>query len=732
MWRVNAPAVAGLLLLGGVPAAAEESGMVLEEITVTAQRRQQNLAEVPISISTLDSEQLDYILEAGDDIRALATRVPSLYAESSNGRVAPRFYIRGLGNTDFDLAASQPVSVVVDEVVQENVILKSFPLFDIERVEVLKGPQGTLFGRNTPAGIVKLDTVKPDYDPSGYASLTFAPDDAQTTIFEGAVGGGLIDDKLAGRVSLLYQDRKDWIDNGFTGESNALGGFEELAFRGQLLWDATERLSFLGNLHFRELDGTASVFRANIVGDGSSKLNDNFSRDEVFFDEGDNNPQSYDSIGGSLRIDYDFDSVTFTSITAVEQTDGSSLGDIDGGSGSGDTANPPPIPFNSQTEDGIDDLDQFTQEFRFSHVGETLNWQAGLYFFDSEFTISTNPFFAPASTVTHSDKSWAIFGQVGYDFTERFNLTAGLRYTDDEKELDIEQSNIPADVLCGPENSLCEASDDEISWDLAALFRVNESVNLFARLARGYRAPSIQGRDIAFFGFPSVADSEKITSFDIGVKADVNDRLRINAALFYYEIRDQQFTAVGGEDNLVQLLNADKGVGQGFEADITWLPVDGLVLTLGYSYNDTEIRDDALRIDTCGSGICTVLDPLDDDGFAIVDGNAFPQAPEHIVYATAGYMRPVGNGGELFGQLDYAYQGETSFFIYEAAEYIAGEESELGLRLGYRRADGSWEIALFGRNITDNEILRGGIDFNNNTGFVNEPRIWGANFRIGF
>ena len=123
------------------------------------------------------------MFEGGEDIRALATRVPSLYAESSNGRSAPRFYIRGLGNSDFDLAASQPVSIIVDEVVLENVVLKSFPLFDLERVEVLRGPQGTLFGRNTPAGIVKFDTKKPSEEFEADLSLTYG--ELETIIVEG-------------------------------------------------------------------------------------------------------------------------------------------------------------------------------------------------------------------------------------------------------------------------------------------------------------------------------------------------------------------------------------------------------------------------------------------------------------------------------------------------------------------------------------------------------------------
>ncbi|MGE5952584.1 MAG: TonB-dependent receptor plug domain-containing protein, partial [Qipengyuania vulgaris] len=205
----------------------------LDVIVVTANRREENLQDVAVSAATISADSAKTIFDAGADVTALAARVPGLFVESSNGRAAPRFYIRGLGNTDFDLAASQPVSVVHDDVVMENVTLKSFPIFDVARIEVLRGPQGTLFGRNTPAGIVKIDTVKPgdEFAVTGSASVG--------SFMSVSVDGGLTVPIVPGvaslRLSGLWQQRDDWVDNGFTGEENAYGAYSDIAGRAQLL-----------------------------------------------------------------------------------------------------------------------------------------------------------------------------------------------------------------------------------------------------------------------------------------------------------------------------------------------------------------------------------------------------------------------------------------------------------------------------------------------------------------
>ena len=195
--------------------------------------------------------------------------------ESSFGRVFPRFYIRGLGNTDFDLNASQPVSVLYDGVVLENALLKGFPAFDLDRIEVLRGPQGTLFGRNTPAGAVKFESARPTQEFEGYGRFSYGRH--STSNFETAVSGALIPSVLSTRISLLDQRRGDWIGNDHTQEEKTLGGHRDLAGRIQLLWTPTPKLKSWVKLHLRDLDGTARLFRANTLAQGEGDLVDDFA-----------------------------------------------------------------------------------------------------------------------------------------------------------------------------------------------------------------------------------------------------------------------------------------------------------------------------------------------------------------------------------------------------------------------------------------------------------------------
>ncbi len=705
-------------------ATEEQDDGTLETIIVTAQKREQSAQEVPIAVSTLYGDEFDAMFAGGEDILTLANRIPGLYAESSNGRVAPRFYIRGLGNTDFDLAASQPVSVIMDDVVMENVVLKSFPLFDMEGVEVIKGPQGTLFGRNTTAGIVKLTSKRPTEEFEGYLSLSYG--ERGTQIVEGAVSGSLSED-LSARVSVLSNHRDNWISNGFTGEEDVMGGFEDNAIRLQFSYQPNDDLDILFSYQNRDLSGTATLFRANVLTTGSNRLNENFIRNTVFFDEGDNNPQNYEGDGAVLTIDYDLGDMTFTAITAKHTAKGASLGDIDGGFGASflPFMGPGFIPFPSVTQDEAD-VSQLTQEFRLaSDTDGDYTWQVGYFYFESDLEVVTSPFFIPSSTVYQGNETWAGFGQLTYDVSDDTTLVAGMRYTKDEKDLQaISGAGIPIDPV--------ELDDSHVSWEAMINHMWNEDTSIYGRIASGFRAQSIQGRDIAFFGTPSIADSETILSYEVGFKSDMLDNtLRLNGALFAYDVDDIQLTKVGGNGNNIGLDNANTGTALGYELDATYRLNQYVTLTLAYTATDTEIKDGALLIPTCGSGQCTPTDPLDGSGNAFVNGNPFPQSPENVIIATGRFTVPL-DSGEVYAFVDLARQGNTNLFIYESVEYNLGSQFEAGVRIGYINNEHDYEVAAFARNVTDEENIKGGIDFNNNTAFVNEPRIIGVEFRKNF
>ena len=711
----------------------------LEVIQITARKRVENAQEVPVAVSALQGDNLDAYSSAGMDIRFMNAKIPSLSIESSFGRSFPRFYVRGLGNTDFDLNASQPVSLVVDEVVQENAILKGFPVFDVARVEVLRGPQGTLFGRNTPAGLVKFDTVKPSQEFEGYGSVSYGSRGAVD--FEGAVGGGLTD-RLSTRVSVLWQEKDDYIDNRAPGfeQDDVLGGYTEKAARIQFLYEGDDFIG-LFNYHVRDMDGKPIAFRGNAIKAGSNDLVDNFEHDVVYHDAASRATQQVESQGASLKLEWDINDLTLTSISAWESAEIYSRADIDGGYGASYLPDMGPgfIPFYSESADGIPDQDQYTQELRLSsnYAGD-VNFQVGVFYFDEALTIENFSYDTYGSTpgelngyvIQQQDtKAWAVFGSLDYTITDDLKITAGLRYSDDEKEFSANRtlSPIGGSALYLTENP----SDDHVSWDLSANYKINDDVNWYARVANSFRAPSIQGR-ILFGDEVTVAESETVTSFETGIKSDVLDgQGRVNATVFYYTMDDQQLTAVGGGANFNRLVNADKTTGYGFELDTEWVLTDNLNATFNLSYNNTELKDKDLAVDVCAQ--CTVTNSLNSAGQAVLDGNSLPHAPEWISNLTLRYSREVADG-EFFTYADVSYRSEINYFLYESVEFEGKPLTEVGLRAGYAWAEGDneYEVSAFVRNMFDEQQSIGAIDFNNNTAMVNEERYIGAEFKVSF
>ena len=759
---------AGALLLPGAARCAEPASdagptATLGDVIVTATRREEKLHDVPVSASVLSGEPLEIMGSAGDDIRQLAFRVPSLNVESSNGRTFPRFYIRGYGNTDFNSFASQPVSLVYDDIVQENPSLKGFPVFDQADVEVLRGPQGTLFGRNSPAGVVKLESRKPVLGEfSGSASVSDGT--YNTAVLEGVVNLP-INDTMAFRAAVQGQHRDNWVTNPIRNEK--VEGYDDWAARLMLLYKPGADFSALLNIHGRTLNGSARLFRANIIQNGSNSLVAGF--DPAQFPTDGYNGQSYSSAGGNLHLAWNLPGMTLQSITGYESIlHYNTVGDIDGGYGPGNVfcnfdnscgtlppSGPGYIPFPVETGGGIKHHDQWTQEFRAvsSWSGPWLV-QAGVFLFNEDVEDSSHNYDPTGATATDTTNSRqkndaeAVFGSLEFSATSQLKLRGGVRYTWDHKTFSVPVA-VAADgtpLPLAPPLWQAEKATN-VSWDVSANYALTPDVNLYARIATGFRAPS--------FGAPTgtqsiqVARSEDNISYETGVKADLFERrARISFDVFYYDVSHQQLTAVGGTSNQTALINAAHSIGKGAELDFEAHLTPNLVLNLSGSLNDTEIQDKNLGVGPCfnwsfvpltsgGFGPqCHITNPIgtnpDGSPKVLIDGNPLPQAAKYIADISLRYSVPLGANGEAYLYTDWSYRSQVDFFLYQATEFIGPSLVQGGVRLGYSWAGHKYDAAVFCRNCTNEIRAIGAIDFENTTGMINDPRIFGASISARF
>jgi iron complex outermembrane recepter protein len=719
--------------------AQEASDSSLAEVIVTAERRTENAQDVPFSTSVISNETLTDMNTSGEDVRVLAFKVPSLNIESSDGRTFPRFYIRGYGNTDFSTFASQPVELVYDDVVQENPILKGFPAFDMADVEVLRGPQGTLFGRNSPAGVVKFESVKPTLnDESGYFNVSDGT--YETANAEGAINIPINSD-MAARVSIQEQHRNNWVNDPINDTS--LEGYNDWAGRAQLLFQPNDDFNALFNAHIRGLDGSARLFRANIIQPGTNDLVAGFNPNTIYTDGA--NTQNLRTVGSNARLTWKVGDLSLFSVTGYESIRHYfTQGDIDGGYGASyaPPSGPGPIPFAVETGGGVSSHKQLSQEFRVeSEYSGPLNWQAGVYLFYEDIFAPNIDYAAPATNygnggavITDDNISrqttddYALFGSLEYAATSKLKLRAGLRGTEDYKRFAVVSEN--NQTISGPGSDHTHA--DKLNWDVSATYQVVPDFNVYARAATGFRAPS--------FGAPSalqgiqVAKSEDDTSYEVGFKSDLLDhRARLNFDIYYFDVRNQQLTAVGGLANTTLLLNANKTFGRGAELEFNVRPTSQLIVNLTGSYNNTRIDDPNLSIGVCAS--CTVTNPTYTNTtgtYAYINGNPLPQAPKWITDGSVRYNIPLSGSSNLYAYADASYRSTINFFLYESKEFTGAPLFEGGLRFGYQWAGDKYDVAVFCRNCTNEIRVTGAIDFDNLTGFINDPRIVGAQFGAKF
>jgi iron complex outermembrane receptor protein len=323
------------------------------------------------------------------------------------------------------------------------------------------------------------------------------------------------------------------------------------------------------------------------------------------------------------------------------------------------------------------------------------------------------------------NENYGAFASIDYSGIESLTLRAGVRYSHDKRH----------DVVSGFGPNLfgyvlpvqASVSGSAVTWDASATYAVTSEINLYARAATGYQGPAIQDR-VNFGSRQTTAPKQTTISGEAGIKGAFPHGLNFAIDGYWYRTNDLQITAVGGSSNSARLLSADHAVGYGMEAEISVRPAPHFELTASGSYNFTEIRDPSISVGVCAN--CTVLDPIV-GGRAVIDGNDLPQAPRWVGNFTARYGIPVGDDGEVYVFTDWAYRSSINYFLYDAKEFRGRSLLEGGLKVAYKSGD-KWEVAAFARNITNQIRSISGIDFNNLTGMINDPRIIGGSARINF
>ena len=710
-------------------AAAPVPAQVLEEVVVTAQKREQNIQDVGISITAFTGDQLKQMGVANS--RDVAAITPGVENARTNGGYTSSFSIRGLTQADFGLSQEAPVALYVDEVYQSTQGMGDFLLFDVDRVEVLRGPQGTLFGRNATGGLVHFVTRKPSQQTEVYGELTFGS--YNQVRFEGAAGGGL-SETLSARASVSVNFHDDIVENRVGPDAYDA---DEQAGRIMFSFEPNDDLSILVNVHGGQMDndnGWYDILPAKPTGFQGTGVP--IAPDEDFFGtcagcdafgfrEPDDDPYTVshdvdiyhksETYGVTGKVTWNLGNrMIVTSITDytdwnneyTEDSDGSDIQIFDEFGNGGEIFH-----FFGENE-----VDQFSQELRLSGETERTRWVTGFYYLkiDGDYEQGgTFPGFfaaigfggvnAQQTEYTLETESWSVFGQLEYDLSENFTVIGGLRYIDESKEQDyISDFKTGRDGfiipfgLTSPNLITFNGSQEEGLWSAKAEldWNVSEDILAFVSFNRGIKAggfnapldPSGAVEFIDPFTFDPAPDAdtafrydeEILNAYEIGIKSTLmNGLARFNLSGFYYDYNDYQAFNLVGLTSFLQ--NTDAEI-KGFEAELFASPVKGLDIVLGASFLDQEAKDVRL-------------------GTAVVDRD-IPNSPEWSVVGMARYEWPAF-GGMMALQGDFNYRSSQNFSLSNA-EVTENEGYALGnARLSYRTSDERWGLAVFVKNISD-------------------------------
>lgn len=764
--------IASMMLLTStaMPAWAQEASdnSSIDEIVVTAQRREERLQSVPISITAFDQESLEErdVKELPDLARFTPGLTIDAGARTSGASSASSIYIRGVGQSDFFASAEPGVGIYIDGVYFGRTQGSILDVLDVSRVEVLRGPQGTLFGRNTIGGAISVISAEPDSVFGGSVSGSLGRFDQRD--FRLSVTGPLAEGFDA-RLAVSSRNRKGYAHSEISGQS--FGDTDSQSARLSFLITPASNVTLTIAADITS-QREAGRFQQLVAVDTSTQVLSLYNPlvaeptglgplDETWIRSGYTNSSvgddysNLDTYGVSATLDWQLsDSIGLTSISAYRRLKSDSVSDSDG----------TPFPFTS-TDLNVDQ-DQFSQELRLGGTaGTRLNWMVGGYFFQEDvredlvqllfsglynaleaypgrfgptpFGGAGNPYNAYLDAdveqqFIHDNQSWAGFGQATYSLNDVLDLTIGLRYTEEDKVVVAQSRLINTNQTILPAGTTLPMHWSAFTPKASIEFQPTEAFLAYASLAKGFKSGGVNPRPQSLDEFTAY-DPEEVLTYEVGIKSDwLNRRLRINAATYLSDYSNLQFLyrIAAGESSACPATqtagchvaaNATKAKIWGAEAEITAKPVDGLDLFAGLNWTRNEF---------------TEVDPLLIASGQISTQTKLPKTPEWTINVGAQYSVTLDSDWQFTVRGDYAWRG-AAFNDFENTAVVA--QPGYGLlsgRIAIVVPGGDWDFSLSGENLTDEYYYTGGVSNLDSLGVavvgVAPPRTWTLSVRHRF
>ena len=669
-------------------AVADVSAASSEEIVVTARKRVERLVDVPMSLNVVSAEKLEMI--GASTIENLQYSVANFSIDGEDSRSSNTVAIRGIANQEDNAGLDVGFGLSVDGVYMGRMLAVSQDLVDIDRVEVLRGPQGTLQGKNTISGVIAIVTKKPPSEFQGYAKVDLGNYDYVRTRI--GIGGPIVKGVLHAKLDAFLADGDGHVKNIATGETyNTPDGY---GLRGQLHLipgDGVDILLAADWTKINRKDGPSESFAFDWRAAGFAPP---VSAGPIVFapkpyEVNIDGPSDEDmeSYGFSAHATIDVsENLALTSITAYRDAKALRVFDRDY------TNQPLFGDINNETQN------QFSQELRLATTGNgKMDVTAGLFYFHQKVQESTDIFtlggyvgIFPIGTglrhaATVKSDSYAAFGQLDYRFTDKFTFGIGARYTKDDKEMVFRQT-VPPGFPFVAQNVAGDYSKGAWSFNATAKYALAENANAYALISRGYKAGGWNLGEVNFIVTNNVINPEYVTNYEVGIKGlYFNQMLALNLAAFYMDYTDQQVRDCGDASCLTEVIaNAGSSTIKGFEAEGTFKPVDFLAIDFALGYSDATF--DTYKV-----------------GNKDFSGKRLTYSPKWNASAGATFTQQVGNIGEFMLNAGLTYRGnqfQDSANLREKPSYTL-----VNARTGIRSAEDGWGVYLWVKNLTNKRYI---------------------------